>query len=770
MIELEGLTAAGALEQLKKYGPNTIPEERFNPLAIFLKKFWAPVPWVLEIIFALEMTLGKFGEAWIIFSLLLFNAILSFFQEGRAKKALIALKQHLDVQARALRDKQWKLISAKELVPGDVIRIRMGDIVPADVKILAGCLSIDQSALTGESLPVEIVEGNPGYAGSSVKHGEAFANVIATGKHTYYGKTAEIVRLAKAPSHLERTIFQIIKYLVAFDLILVFSVFIYAAHEGLPFSDLIPFSLLLLVASVPVALPATFTLATALGSLELSKQGVLVSRLSAIEEAAAMNVLCLDKTGTITKNSLEVASFHCFSKYTKEDLFSLASLASEEATQDPIDLAILMASKNNASSFSKAEIIEFIPFDPERKCSEAVIRYANQKFHVFKGAPRELIKDPDLCKEIDKLAADGSRVIAVILKADQVEPVGLIALNDPPREDSKKILQELSSLGIRLLMITGDDAATARAIAEKVGLGIRILSRDDLYKNSQIEILDADIIAGVFPEDKFEIVSRLQKQGWICGMTGDGVNDAPALKKAEVGIAMSNATDVAKASAALSLTKPGLTDILEAIKTSRRIYQRMLTYTLNKIIKTLEISILLSIGIILINNLVISQALIVLLLFANDFLTMSIATDRVSYSQKPEQWNIKKLIFVGVVFATLILCFSFFAFFSGEKFFQLSIFEIRTLVFIILVFTGQATVYLVRERHHFWKSRPSNWMIASSLFDLGVVSFLAINGYFMAPLHASLVFGLFGCVLFYFVVIDFIKVKFFKIGRTNASM
>ena len=396
-----------------------------------------------------------------------------------------------------------------------------------------------------------------------------------------------------------------------------------------------------------------------------------------------------------------------------------------------------------------------------------MIRCANQEFHVYKGAPRELIKDSNLCKEIDKLAADGSRVIAVVLKTDQVEPVGLIALNDPPREDSKKILQELSSLGIRLLMITGDDAATACAIAEKVGIGTRILSRDDLYKDSQHEILDADIIAGVFPEDKFEIVSRLQKQGWICGMTGDGVNDAPALKKAEVGIAMSNATDVAKASAALSLTTPGLIDILEAIKTSRRIYQRMLTYTLNKIIKTLEISVLLSIGIFFAKNLIISQALIVLLLFANDFLTMSIATDHVSYSQKPDQWNIKKLVSVGGIFAALILCFSFFAFFSGEKFFHLSIFEIRTLVFIILVFTGQATVYLVRERHHFWNSRPSNWMIASSLFDLGVVSFLAINGYFMAPLHASLVFGLLIGLLIYFAILDSIKVNTLKFEKIN---
>lgn len=768
MIVLEGLTTEEAQKRLQKYGLNTLPEEKHNPFIDFLHKFWAPVPWLLEVIILFEILLGKVAEAWVIAILVLFNAILSFFQEGKAKNALWLLRSKLNVQARVLRDKEWRLIAAQEIVPEDIIRIRMGDIVPADAKLLDGHVLIDQSAMTGESLPVEPLLGGTVYAGSIVKHGEAYAQVLSTGKNTYYGKTAEIIRSTKTPSHLEKTIFSIVKYLVLFDSILVISVFAYSLYQGIPLSELVPFSLLLLVASVPVALPATYALSTALGSIELAKAGVLVTRLSAIEEAAAMNILCVDKTGTITQNSLNVSALRSYSAYTKDDLLCLASMACEEASQDPLDLAILKANRESRSAFSSAKRLQFTPFDPDRKCSESTINYNGQDLQVLKGASSELLKmvdeSCDLSKDLDMLASDGSRILAVIFGVkNQFKLVGLIALQDPPRETSKEAIKEIYDLGVRVIMMTGDSAVTARSIADKVGIGSKAVSREDMQQLDKNKIVACDIIAGIFPEDKFHIIQLLQNEGHICGMTGDGVNDAPALKKAEVGIAVSNATDVAKAAASLVLTNSGLTDIVEAIKSSRRIYQRMLTYTMNKIIKTLEISVLLGLGLIIMHNFIISQMLIVLLLFANDFVTMSISTDKVSFSQKPDKWDIKKLTLVGGVFAAFTLGLSFFVLFTGNKFLHLSILELRTLIFLTLVFTGQATIYLVRERKHFWHSMPSAWMITCSLLDVAIVSVMAIKGILMTAININLIFGLIAIVAVYFVFLDFIKIKIFKL-------
>lgn len=754
-----GLSSEEALERTKRYGPNTLPEEKSHSLIIFLQKFWAPIPWLLEMIIVLEVALGKYHEAWIISALLLFNASLSFFQEKKAKKAVSLLKSRLDVQARALRDGRWKLLSARDLVPDDVIRIRMGDILPADIEIVSGFVSVDQSALTGESLPVELKSKKIGYAGSIVNHGEAFAKVNSTGKNTYYGKTAEIVNVAKTPSHLQQTIFLIIKYLIAFDVILVFSVFSYAIYQGLPLIELLPFSLLLLVASVPVALPATYTLATALGSLELGGLGVLVTRLSAIEEAAAMNILCLDKTGTITQNALFISRLMPFSPYTNDDLICLASLACEEATQDPLDLAILKTPGKERSPFSSAKRLRFIPFDPDQKCSEALIQFQKEKWRVLKGSPAALLKGA-FSDRVEELSANGSRVLAVMAGLDNdMRTVGLIAFADPPRADAKKSIQEIQDLGIKIIMITGDTAQTALSVAKKVGLGENLLSREEIRKK---DIRAYDIITGVLPEDKFNLINLLQKEGNICGMTGDGVNDAPALKKAEVGIAMSNATDVAKASASLVLTKPGLAEVIEAIKTSRRIYQRMLTYTMNKIIKTLEIAVLLSLGLVFTQHFIISQLLIIVLLFTNDFVTMSISTDKVSFSPKPDKWDIRKLLFRAGILAACILGFSFSVLFFGIKTLHLTLDEIRSLIFITLVYTGQATVYLIRERQHFWHSRPSFWMLSCSLLDIAIISMMALLGILMAPLSAPLVFGLFASIIVYFFLLDFIKVELFK--------
>lgn len=769
---MQGLNSAQVAAQRQKYGLNTLPEEKSHPFLLFLQKFWAPVPWMLELIIILQITLSKFTQAGLICILLLFNAALSFFQEDRAKKALSLLKQRLSIQARVLRDGQWKLLPAEELVPEDVICVQMGDILPADVHILSGILLIDQSMLTGESLPVETAEGEKAYAGSSIRSGQAYAKIAATGKNTYYGRTAEIMLSAKTPSHLQQIIFRIIKYLVSFDALLILVVFFFSLHQHFLTTEVLAFCLLLLVASVPVALPATYTLSTALGAQELGKAGVLVTHLSAIEEAAGMTVLCVDKTGTITKNLLEVASTHAYPPYSSDDLITLATFACEEATQDPIDLAILKYAKDAHSKFTEAQKLSFTPFDPQRKCTEAIITHSGNTLYVQMGQPSELLKTissyPQIAHDIERLGETGARVLAVIVKEENaVQPVGLIACLDRPREDARKAIQELQALGIKIIMLTGDSAPTARAIAAQVGLGPQVIPRESLNEKSPSQIAKTDVVAGVFPEDKFKIIQSLQKQGHICGMTGDGVNDAPALRKAEMGIAMSNATDVAKAAASLVLTNPGLQDVIEAVKTSRRIYQRMLTYTLNKIIKTLQISILLGVGMILMQDFVISTLLLILLLFANDFMTMSISTDNVSYALQPEHWNIRKLMHIGILFSSLILVPSFFILFAGVSYFRLPIAQIQTLIFLTLVFSGQATIYLIRERKHLWHAPPSKWIIGTSIADICIVILLAYCGILMAPLPLTLILGLFVFIGICFFLIDLVKVSLFKLSKFN---
>jgi H+-transporting ATPase len=788
MLQSHGLTTEEALQLRQQYGPNAIPQEHEHPLLALAHKFWAPVPWMLEIVVLLQISLHKYTEAWIIGFLIVFNAAISLFQEGKAKRILRLLRDHLEVQARVLRDGQWHLLPAQDLVPGDIIRLRMGDIVPADALLLEGHVVIDQSAITGESLPIEPERGGSLYASSLVKFGEAFAQITATGKSTFFGKVAEIMQSTTTPSHLETTIFSIVQHLVSFDVVLIALVSSYALYQGIPLIDMLPFSLLLLVASVPVALPATYALSTALGSIELAKAGVLVTHLSSIalgsielakagvlvthlssiEEAAAMDVLCVDKTGTITKNALTVSHLCSYAPYTDDALLTLASMACEEATQDALDLAIVSAAKERRSDFAIAVRLQFIPFDPARKCSEAIIRYNGQKVHVLKGAPSELIQQVhdhhDIRADLQRLAEDGSRILAIILGTNHsFSLVGLIALHDMPRETSKGAIHAIHDLGIKVMMITGDGEETARAVAREVGIGSRAISRDELSHVSGEALATIDVISGVFPEDKFRVINLLQQGGDVCGMTGDGVNDAPALKKAEVGIAMSNATDVAKAAASLVLTRPGLVDVVEAVKTSRRIFQRMLTYTLNKIIKTLEISLLLGLGVIFTNKFVISQILIVLLYFTNDFVTMSISTDTVPFSPKPDHWNIHKLMGVGGILALCILGASFFILLFGGTVLHLPIGQVQTLVFLTLVFTGQATVYLVRERGHCWHSVPSGWMMLFSVLDIVAVIFMAINGVLMAPLSPTLVGGLLGAVVVYYLLIDFLKIKIFKL-------
>lgn len=750
--ELIGLTTKDANQRLLKEGYNLVEVEQPPQFLLFLQKFWSPVPWMLEITLILELILHKYNEAIIILVLLVFNALLSFFQEARANKALLLLQKHLDIQVRVLRDQHWQLISARDLVQGDIVYLRMGDIAPADIRLVTGSVMIDQSSLTGEAMPIEGEAGKVVYSGSIIKRGEASGEVIATGKNTYFGKTVSLLQIAEPTSHIKDIIFSIVKYLITFIALLIIIIFIYAFAVKLPVADILPFILVLFIAAIPVALPATFTLATALGAVELVKRGVLITRLSAIEEASVLDVICIDKTGTITQNKLDVNSLYAVSPYLENELIFYAALASDEATQDPIDKALFSAAYARGLVVSDIQRLDFIPFDPATKCSEAHCKTKEGNFHVIKGA-FDIIKQhvtvaPKLIPVLEDMGRQAHRVLAVAISENDnaFSLVGLIGLQDLPRKDSKAVIAKLKDFGLRILMLTGDNTLTAKAIAIKVGINDN----------------QSDIRANLFPEDKFYLVKDLQKAGHVVGMTGDGVNDAPSLKQAEVGIAVANATDVAKAAACVVLTQPGLSGILLLVETSRRIYQRMHTYILNKISKSIEIAVFLTLGVILTGELLLTPLLMVLLMFTNDFVTMSIATDNASFSQKPERWKINKLMLAGSIIGFFMLILSLGVLYYVKWHLNLTLPEIQTLIFILLVFTAQSNVYIARERHYFWHTRPSTWLLFSSCADILVVSLMAIFGILMAPISPLLIGGLLLVVIVYLVLVDYLKVHIFR--------
>ena len=761
------MTAASAAELLKRYGPNEVRESRESRWLTFARHFWAPVPWMLEAAIILTIALGRQADAVIIFFLLVFNAVVSYFQENRAGNALTLLRKRLAVNSRVLRDGQWQLVPARELVPGDVVHVRVGDIVPADLQLLQGNLMLDQSALTGESVPREASPEETIYSGSIAQRGEATGQVIATGAKTYFGKTVQLVQAARTVTHLEIIIFSIVRYLMAIDVLLVAAVIGYALTVHVPLSEVLPFALILLIASVPAALPATFTVAQALGAVEMAKRGVLITRLSAIEEAAMMDVLCTDKTGTITLNQLSLGALQPYPPFTSDQLLEMAAIASDAATQDPIDLAILQA-RSSQAGVAGYERLSFTPFDPATKRTEALARRDGEEVRIVKGMPEivaTLAGAPptDLQRNVDALAGQGYRVLAVGAgPPDKLRLAGLVGLIDRPRPDSPRLIAELGRLGIQVKMVTGDTAPTALAIARQVGVGQRVCGPHELQADVNVASDRCDIFAGVYPQDKYNLVRSLQRSGHVVGMTGDGVNDAPALKQAEVGTAVAAGTDVAKAAAGMVLTNPGLVDIVSAVESSRRIYQRMLTYTVNKIIKTFQVALFLSLAFFLTRAFVITPFLMVLLLFANDFVTMSIATDRVGYSSRPDRWHIRPLMAAAGLLSLGVLAESFLVFYLATAVFDLALPQVQTLVFAMLVFSGQATVYLVRVRWHFWTAVPSRPLMIASAADTAVVTFLASQGVLMAPVALWLVLAVLGIAVLFMLLMDPIKVAVFR--------
>jgi len=772
-ISYPGLTDEEAARRLQQVGLNTIPEQKRNPWLEFLKKFWGPIPWMLEVTVILELILHRFDDAIIMIVLIIFNAILSTLQEQRASNALAILRQQLKISARVKRNGEWKTIPAEEVVPDDVIHIRMGDILPADVRLLEGNVLVDQSALTGESLPVEIGANQECYTGGIVQKGEATALVLATGIHTRFGKTANLVRAAKSKSNLESVIFSVTRALIILDVILAFIVLGYTwiTHQSL--LHILPFTLILLVASVPVALPATFTIATALGAKELTHQGVLVTNLTAIEEAAGMDILCSDKTGTITENKLSVSELTAYAPYSDQQLLHFASMASDPSTQDALDLAIIERAKQEGVLADYTQRKQFSPFDPATKRSEAIFSENEQSVRVTKGAPHTIAPlcnriPANLENDMTRLAALGYRILAVAAGDEtNLQLCGLVSLQDPPRSDSKSLIQHLQNLGIRVVMVSGDSLPTAKAVSQQVGIGEKACLAQSLHENQDIDP-QCDVFAEVLPEDKFQLVQTYQKHNHIVGMIGDGVNDAPALRQAQVGIAVSTATDVAKAAASLVLTQPGLSNIVSAITVSRQIYQRMLTYVLNKIIKTIQIASFLSLGYLITHAMVTRPFLVVLLLFANDFVTMSIATDSVQASPKPDRWDVRAMLFPAIGLAVPVLVLTFGIFIIARDLFHFSLVQLQTLAFLTLVFTGQGMVYLVRERGHFWKSMPGKWMMVASTIDIIVVILLATLGIFMNSVPLSVAGLTLIIVVLFLFGLDYLKVWVFRVAHLHG--
>ena len=756
-----GLTSDQASKQLQKDGPNAMPDTSAHPLRDVLGKFWAPVPWLLEFAIVLQVVLHKYLEAAVIAGLLIFNAALAYFQEGRAQATLAALKHRLALNASVRRDGAWKTIPAAEVVCGDLIKLSLGGVVAADVHLLDGSVQLDQSMLTGESLPVEAGAGFDTYAGALVRRGEATAQVTATGVRTKFGRTAELVRAAHVVSSQQKAVLKIVRNLAYFNFAVILLIGTYAYFHSMPWSEIVPLLLTSVLAAVPVALPATFTLAAAVGARSLAKLGVLPTRLSAVDEAATMDVLCSDKTGTLTANQLSVTSVKPMDGFDEAHVLGLAALASSDGGQDSVDVAIRAAASHKAMT-DAPKLMNFIPFDPAKKISEATATDARgSEQRIVKGAFTAVsgvaTSTPTAANIAGELEKQGFRVLAVAAGANgSVQIVGFIALSDPPRKDSVSLISELKDLGVRTVMVTGDAPETAKIVAHDVGLDGPICPSGAVPDG--VKPGDFAVFASILPEGKFNLVKAFQKNGHTIGMCGDGANDAPALRQAQIGIAVSTATDVAKSAAGVVLTEAGLSGIVSAVKEGRITFQRILTYTLNSVIKKIVQILLLAIGLIMTGHAVLTPMLMVIVMITGDFLAMSLTTDRVRPSATPNSWNVGKITGAAVILGLCFLAFCVGIMAVGKFELRLGIEPLRTLLVVAIVYGGQATIYSLRARRHFWGLQPTMWLVLSSVADVAIITLLANRGIAMAPLSLSTLGCEFAAAALFGLILDAIKI------------
>jgi plasma-membrane proton-efflux P-type ATPase len=743
-----GLTHAEVDIRRKESGFNEVAATKAHPILAFLRKFWGISAWMLELILVLSAVLGKYADLVVVSALLVVNAVLSFVQDRRAVGVVAALRRRLQVSARVRRDSSWQVVPARELVPGDIVRVRPGDVIPADVKLLTGALTVDQSALTGESKDADKAPGGVLSSGSVVRRGEGNGVVMLTGAKTYFGRTTELVQQARPKLHIEAVVGKVVRWLFVIVGALLVMVVSLSLIRGVSLLEMIPLMLVLLMSAVPVALPVMFTVSMAVGSKELAKRGVLVTRLSAAEDAATMDVLCVDKTGTITMNQLAVTGVMPQERATEADVLFAGALASQEANQDPIDVAFLAAAKERHifDNLPKVVPISFAPFDAKNRRTEAVVEQSGKRLRVMKGAVRTIteacgLQPPAVAAleaSVDASAAKGYRTLAVARGPEPGAPVlvGLVSLYDPPRPDARQLIATLRDRGVAVKMLTGDALAVASEIAGGVGL-LDIRRMADLKAASaQTASKSVDLFAGadgfaeVFPEDKYVVVKHLQDAGHVTGMTGDGVNDAPALRQAEVGIAVSTATDVAKGAASVVLTEQGLTNIVALVEQGRTIYQRILTWIINKISRTILKAAFVAIAYVETGKFVISALAMLLLTFLTDFAKITLATDHVRPSKKPETWNIGGFITVSVILGVAMVAEALILLMIGWSRFGLATDNgaLYTFSFLLLLYFAVFSVVSARERRAFWSTMPSKALIGALVADAGIGTILTRVG------------------------------------------
>jgi H+-transporting ATPase len=754
-----GLTGTEAQSRLVRFGANAMPDTTLHPWRRAFGELWAPVPWMLEATVVLELALGKYVEAAVIGGLLLFNAIIGLVQEGRAQQTLKALKSRLAMTASVRRDGAWITLPARGLVPGDVIKLSLGGVVAADARLTAGDVLLDQSMLTGESVPIEAGPGMQTFAGAQVRRGEAVAEVTATGPRTKFGRTAELVLAAHVESSQQRAVVRVVRNLVGFAGCVIVVLAVYAAVLHLPIAAIVPLVLTAVLGSIPVALPATFTLAAAIGAKALAKLGVLPTRLSAVDEAGTMDVLCVDKTGTLTKNALTVASVHPMPGFDSAHLLTLAALASSDGGQDPVDGAVRAAAGKPGAD--APHLVRFVPFDPAVKMSEATATdAAGTGLRVVKGAFAVVSTlagpQPDAVAAASALEGQGYRVLAVAAGPDKaMRLVGLIALSDPPRADSAALVSELRALGVSTVMVTGDAPQTAAIVAHAVGLTGAVCPPGPIPKDVSPETFA--VFAGVLPEDKYNLVKAFQSSGVTVGMCGDGANDAPALRQAQIGIAVSTATDVAKSAGGMVLTEPGLPGIVAAVREGRTTFQRIQNYTINSITKKIVTVLFLMAGLMMTGHAILTPLLMVIVMVAGDFLAMSLTTDNVRTSPTPNAWHIGTLTIAASILAVGMLVFCCAVLAVGTFALDLPLPALQTLTFVTLVFGSQAMIYAIRGRPHLWSIRPSLLLAGSSVVDIAIACVLAVAGIAMTPLPAVVVGVTLAAACVFALALDLVK-------------
>ncbi len=777
----DGLTQAEAQKRLTQYGPNELEEKKTNEVLKFLGYFWGPIPWMIEAAVILSAVARHWPDFGIILLLLVANAVVGFWEEHQAGNAIAALKAKLAVKARVERDGKWVQPPARELVPGDVIRLRLGDIVPADARLLEGDpIEVDQSALTGESLPATRKRGEAVFSGSIVRQGEIGALVYATGAHTYFGKTAELVQEAHTVSHFQKAVLKIGNYLIILAVALVAVIIGVALYRGDPLLTTLQFALVLTVAAIPVAMPTVLSVTMAVGARLLAKKEAIVTRLSAIEELAGVDILCSDKTGTLTQNKLTLGDPFCLDHMPADRVILNAALASRADDKDVIDLAVVGGLKND-QALKGYQVVHFQPFDAVQKRTEATVKGADGKqFKVAKGAPQVILAlasnaktvKAAVDKAVDDFAARGFRALGVA-RADgdgEWRMLGVLPLFDPPRDDAKATVATARTMGVSVKMVTGDAIAIAQETAKKLGMGTNILDASGFGDSKRHEtkalsalIETADGFAQVFPEHKFHIVDVLQKAGHIVGMTGDGVNDAPALKKADCGIAVSGATDAARAAAAIVLMTPGLSVIIDAIKESRRIFQRMNSYAIYRIAETLRVLLFMTLAILVFNFYPVTAVMIVMLALLNDGAILSIAYDNVHYRNQPEAWNMRVVLGVSTVLGVVGVIAAFGLFYLADRVFHLDRAHIQTLMYLKLSVAGHLTIFLTRTRGPFWSIRPARILLIAVFGTQAVATLIAVYGLFMTPLGWGWAAFVWGYALAWFLVNDRVKLLAYRI-------